>query len=455
MEAGAVSSPTLFSRKNKQGFLSGSYKHEDCSDVQKELWDRSNALVLSWLLSTQTQGNSSITTYFNCLRSLWAELDSIKPLPIIDAEQAALLHAHYDEINLHQFLMGLNESYIAVRGQILLMNPVPALRNVYNMLIQDESQRSYSPSNNGLSHIVSDPTAMYSSAGSHASASKPRFAGTCDHCGIRGHKKSDCYKLVGFPPNFKFIKSKARAHNAVSDSPDPVADSRGSNTFVHTTADPFSFTPPPIFTPAQYSRLLSLIEQPTGSPAANSASLNAASTSSAPQEGNFQSWIIDSGATNHMVYNSNGLHNIQHAMTSQAVHLPNGNHASISHSGSLDILSDIQLKNILFVPSFHHNLLSVHKLAKESQCFLSFYPDFCLLQDIRTGMVKGIGREYKGLYYLKTQTQSSNVFSAAAASNPSDFATWHHRLGHLNSIFLSKLLVLNNIASNKIDVSSC
>jgi hypothetical protein len=41
-----------------------------------------------------------------------------------------------------QFLMGLNESYKAIRGQILLMNPLPDVRQAYSSIVQEEKQRS-------------------------------------------------------------------------------------------------------------------------------------------------------------------------------------------------------------------------------------------------------------------------------------------------------------------------
>ena len=41
-----------------------------------------------------------------------------------------------------QFLMGLNESYSAIRGQILLMNPLPDVAKAYSSIVQEEKQRS-------------------------------------------------------------------------------------------------------------------------------------------------------------------------------------------------------------------------------------------------------------------------------------------------------------------------
>ena len=41
-----------------------------------------------------------------------------------------------------QFLMGLNESYSAIQGQILLMNPLPDVTKAYSSIVQEEKQRS-------------------------------------------------------------------------------------------------------------------------------------------------------------------------------------------------------------------------------------------------------------------------------------------------------------------------
>ena len=40
-----------------------------------------------------------------------------------------------------QFLMGWNESDSAIHGQILLMNPLPSVRQAYSSLCQEEKQR--------------------------------------------------------------------------------------------------------------------------------------------------------------------------------------------------------------------------------------------------------------------------------------------------------------------------
>ena len=37
--------------------------------------------------------------------------------------------------------MGLNDSYSQIKGQILLMEPLPSINKAYSLLIQEERQR--------------------------------------------------------------------------------------------------------------------------------------------------------------------------------------------------------------------------------------------------------------------------------------------------------------------------
>ena len=41
-----------------------------------------------------------------------------------------------------QFLIRSNESFAAVRGQILLMDPMPPINKVFSLIRQEERQRS-------------------------------------------------------------------------------------------------------------------------------------------------------------------------------------------------------------------------------------------------------------------------------------------------------------------------
>ncbi|XP_071722734.1 uncharacterized protein [Rutidosis leptorrhynchoides] len=390
--------------KHKLGFLTWTCKKENLDVQFHDKWECCNALVLSWIfrnvnhevhitincyvnataawvdledrfnkidgtrifflrhqISTTYQSNLSIDSYFNRLRALWDELDCISPLPIIDPAQAALIYAIFEEIKTHQFLMGLNEAYIPIRGQIIIMRPMPRLSIAYAMIRQEEAQRSFIPSVALTQAPTSDPTAFYSSSKSS-----------------NGAKKANCYRLVGFPPDFKFtrIKPDVRAHNvdAGSDSTAIPSVQSSQSPSTQDALDPVAHTPLPIFSQDQCSQILKLLSGLVP-PSANAAitSVSAANTANSTvnlQSSTSKTWIIDSGATNHMVCSNDGLHNISSLASPRSVSLPTGENASISQSGSLSILPHIHLNNVLHVPTFHHNLLYVHKIARDSHCFV-------------------------------------------------------------------------------------
>ena len=59
-----------------------------------------------------------------------------------------------------------------------------------------------------------------------------------------------------------------------------------------------------------------------------------------------------------------------------------------------------KVPDVLHFPSFHVNLLLVSKLTKSLNCSLTFYPDFCVLQDLETKKMIGLGKLANGHYYL-------------------------------------------------------
>ena len=82
------------------------------------------------------------------------------------------------------------------------------------------------------------------------------------------------------------------------------------------------------------------------------------------------------------------------------VYLPNGDNVKVTHTGSCHLTSQDTIENVLLIPDFKFNLLSVSKLTKDLNCVVSFFPDFVIFQDLYSGQVRGIGRENAGLYHL-------------------------------------------------------
>lgn len=146
--------------RNKIGFINGSVLRMHFEGNSRKIWDRCNAIVISWLtcnvskelfsgilystsahqvwlvlkerfdkingsrlyqlhrnIFTLTQGVSTVSAYFTKLKNLWDEYDSILPTPSCDCSKAKefVEQMHYQR--LLQFLMGLNDSYSQARGK--------------------------------------------------------------------------------------------------------------------------------------------------------------------------------------------------------------------------------------------------------------------------------------------------------------------------------------------------
>ena len=99
--------------------------HEVWEDL-RERFSQSNAPRIFEIqrdIAYLRQEQLSVSTYYTKLKALWDELASY---------DTAVHGTQQDQKKLMQFLMGLNDSYSAIRGQILLMSPLPSVRQAYS-----------------------------------------------------------------------------------------------------------------------------------------------------------------------------------------------------------------------------------------------------------------------------------------------------------------------------------
>ena len=122
--------------------------------------------------------------------------------------------------------------------------------------------------------------------------------------------------------------------------------------------------------------------------------------------------------------------------------------------GTIKISPTLKLKNCLYVPSLSHKLLSISHVTKELNCTVLMHPTFCIVQDIRTGMIIGRGTERSGLYYVEEVTQPGNVMLAHGTANREAWL-WHRRLGHPSIGYLHLLFPKLFPSNNTLNCETC
>ena len=84
-----------------------------------------------------------------------------------------------------------------------------------------------------------------------------------------------------------------------------------------------------------------------------------------------QSWIVDSGASSHIACSeSNFL--VSKYLSNYYINLPDKSQIPVKDIGFVNFSIDFVLKNVLLVPSFHVNLISISALLANSCYHINF-----------------------------------------------------------------------------------
>ncbi|XP_075086366.1 uncharacterized protein LOC142169066 [Nicotiana tabacum] len=205
-------------------------------DLWKQLEKRYRQSNLAQLFELQkqlvetVQGSNNIATYFNNMKAIWDEIELLDARVVCSCAECTCgalekNNALEERQKLVQFLMGLNESYTTCRGNIMMMNPSPDIDRAYFLLLQEERQRSIQP----LGNYPSD-SSSFTVTGQNANQGQYRFNNNqgnptnglqnnqtqhhdykrnnstnliCRYCKKPGHTIEKCYKIHGYPLNFK------------------------------------------------------------------------------------------------------------------------------------------------------------------------------------------------------------------------------------------------------------
>jgi hypothetical protein len=381
--------------------------------------DRVRVASLQRDLYAFRQDSLSVNDYFTKLRGLWEELELFRPIPnctcLARCQCESLRNARRfkREDLVLLFLTGLNDNYAVVRSQILLMEPFPEINVAFSLIIQHESV-------NGLDSVadvssvnlnLADGKKFHNqgkgksyTSGNNSGSNKDK---QCSFCGKNGHTIDICYRKNGYPPGFKFrdgsmppksamanyVASTDKAQASYSQVASPmmglsVDELQALRTLLQVHGSKTQIAPQL----HQFSTKSKLDSSPSSSfkePRGTSyVSCNSISDS-------IDMWKIDSGATDHACY-SLSLFSKYRRVKPIPVKIPNGSMAQADIIGEIVITNLLTITNVLYLPHFKYNLLSVSRITKDLNC--TFADNVCIIQNAQQKMI-GSGRLINGLYY--------------------------------------------------------
>jgi len=240
----------------------------------------------------------------------------------------------------------------------------------------------------------------------------------CDHCGKLGHKIDRCYALQGRPPKSLVVAQIALVQPSTVD---------------HTSFD----------TPSQpviFNEFLKWYEDRQNPGSTAFVAHSGTSFVGLTHFTSLSPWVLDSGATYQITSNKYFFSSLSTTGYLPLVTMANGYRVPSHGVGTINIFPSLSIDNVLYVPRFPFNLLSISYLTRSLDCVISFTKDFVSLQDQSSRWMIGIRCESHGLYQLQISAHVGTIMDSTSLI--------HFWLGHPSLVKMQQLVPsLSNVSS--------
>ncbi|XP_070057489.1 uncharacterized protein [Nicotiana tomentosiformis] len=350
------------------------------------------------------QGEREVTAYYNEMVSLWQELDQCYNDKWECPADSVKTRKMEENERVYLFLAGLNQEFNEVRSRILGKNPMPSLHETFSEIRREETRRKVmlKPDLNLELKPVVDALTLATVKNEYDKRKKS----WCGHCKKYWHTRETCWKIHGKPPNWK----KKGVDNC------GFQFLHLQTTYFDQGKQPTPETSP--FTREQLELLHKLLQSPqfrSGGPDPSNPSYSFAQTGNVPSaflsanSNQIDSWIIDSGASEHMTEKSNFFSTYTPCAGNNKIKIADGSFSAIAGKGIVKLSPSLTLHDILHVPKLSCNLISVSKLTRSLNCRAILDSDLCEFQDKVSRKMIGSARESGGLYFLDKGDNSQQL----------------------------------------------
>jgi len=112
------------------------------------------------------------------------------------------------------------------------------------------------------------------------------------------------------------------------------------------------------------------------------------------------------------------------------VKLPNCQQVLATHFGIVKFFETLYLVDVLYLPSFTFNLISISKLVSTLNCKLTFSLNKCVIQDVNIQRMIGLVDVINGLYKSAISSLSNVYYDVTLFHNKLPIYLWHFCFGH-------------------------